>query len=51
MQKVTQVARVCEEIHSTPELQGGYNAVGFSQGEVQALRRIAGYVSSFDTEQ
>jgi palmitoyl-protein thioesterase len=27
-----QVAKVCDEISETPELQGGYNAVGFSQG-------------------
>lgn len=27
-----QVADVCEQIRSIPELQGGYNAIGFSQG-------------------
>lgn len=35
-----QVASVCKEIHSTPELQGGYNAIGFSQGG-QFLRAVA----------
>ncbi len=28
-----QVAKVCEDISNNPELQNGYNAVGFSQGE------------------
>jgi hypothetical protein len=27
-----QVAKVCNELRSIPELQGGFNAVGFSQG-------------------
>ncbi|GAX86156.1 hypothetical protein CEUSTIGMA_g13569.t1 [Chlamydomonas eustigma] len=27
-----QAAAVCEQLRSTPELQGGYNAIGFSQG-------------------
>lgn len=27
-----QVAKVCEDISNDPELQNGYNAVGFSQG-------------------
>ncbi len=27
-----QVALVCEQLRQIPELQGGYNAVGFSQG-------------------
>jgi len=34
-----QVADVCEQIRSTPELQDGYNAVGFSQGG-QFLRAV-----------
>jgi Palmitoyl protein thioesterase len=27
-----QVAKVCEELASMPELKGGFNAIGFSQG-------------------
>jgi palmitoyl-protein thioesterase len=27
-----QAAAVCEQLRSTPELQGGFNAIGFSQG-------------------
>ncbi|KAJ9505000.1 hypothetical protein QJQ45_013627 [Haematococcus lacustris] len=34
-----QVAGVCDELRSTPELAGGYNAVGFSQGG-QFLRAV-----------
>ena len=34
-----QVAEVCERIRVTPELQNGYNAVGFSQGG-QFLRAV-----------
>ena len=29
-----QVASVCEQLREIPELKGGYNAVGFSQGEL-----------------
>ena len=35
-----QVAVVCDQIRKTPELSGGYNAVGFSQGG-QFLRAVA----------
>ena len=34
-----QVAAACEQIRATPQLQGGYNAVGFSQGG-QFLRAV-----------
>jgi len=34
-----QVASVCDDIRNTPELQDGYNAVGFSQGG-QFLRAV-----------
>merc|ERR1719400_1941042 len=35
-----QVREVCEKIQSDPELAGGYNAIGFSQGG-QLLRAVA----------
>ena len=35
-----QVALVCEQLRQIPELQGGYNAVGFSQGTLGYGRRL-----------
>ena len=35
-----QVREVCEKIQADPELAGGYNAIGFSQGG-QFLRAVA----------
>ena len=32
-----QVALVCEQLREIPELQGGYNAVGFSQGTLPGV--------------
>ena len=29
-----QVEKVCEKIRRDPKLKNGYNAVGFSQGEI-----------------
>ncbi|CAD7703062.1 unnamed protein product, partial [Ostreobium quekettii] len=37
-----QVLKVCEELQGIPELQGGFNAVGFSQGS-QFLRAVVEY--------
>eukprot|EP00803_Ostreobium_quekettii_P007549 evm.model.scf_2008.3 EVM.evm.TU.scf_2008.3 scf_2008:13741-17931(-) len=37
-----QVLQVCEELRGIPELQGGFNAVGFSQGG-QFLRAVVEY--------
>jgi len=36
----TQISMACEQIANDPELQGGYNALGFSQGG-QFLRAVA----------
>ena len=32
---------MCEQLRGKPELQGGYNAVGFSQGTPAAAHRAA----------
>lgn len=38
-----QVAAACEKIRITPELSGGYNAVGFSQGGQVLLKQYIIY--------